>query len=114
MAFKYDFLVIGSGLAGASFALKVADFGKVAIISKSSLDETNTSYAQGGIAAVINKPDSFENTPLATPILKVNITVAPKKPPEAAVGVKACLKMSIRAAGIYSSFISIIRSAPPI
>ncbi len=60
MIHKFDFLVIGSGLAGASFALKVADYGKVAIISKTNLEETNTSYAQGGIAAVTAKADSFE------------------------------------------------------
>jgi len=57
---KYDFLVIGSGLAGTSFALKVAEYGKVAIVSKADLSETNTSYAQGGIAAVTAKSDSFE------------------------------------------------------
>ena len=57
---EYDFLVIGSGAAGLSYALKVAQFGKVALISKASLDETNTSYAQGGIAAVTSKPDNFE------------------------------------------------------
>jgi L-aspartate oxidase len=56
----YDFLVVGSGLAGLSFALKVADKGKVAVITKSSLNETNTSYAQGGIAAVTYAPDDFE------------------------------------------------------
>ncbi|MGE0089280.1 MAG: L-aspartate oxidase [Bacteroidales bacterium] len=55
-----DFLVIGSGIAGLSFALKVADFGKVIIISKTSLDESNTKYAQGGIAAVTSKLDSFD------------------------------------------------------
>ncbi|NBC81951.1 MAG: L-aspartate oxidase [Bacteroidetes bacterium] len=55
----YDFLVIGSGLAGLSYALKVAPHGKVAIISKTKLEETNTSYAQGGIAAVTHKPDSY-------------------------------------------------------
>ncbi|OFX83598.1 MAG: L-aspartate oxidase [Bacteroidetes bacterium GWF2_33_16] len=54
-----DFLVIGSGLAGLSFALKVADQGKVIIISKTSIDETNTRYAQGGIAAVMYDPDNF-------------------------------------------------------
>lgn len=57
---KYDFLVIGSGLAGLSFALKVADKGKVAILTKTNLQETNTSYAQGGIAAVTYKPDNYE------------------------------------------------------
>jgi len=57
---KADFLVIGSGLAGLSFALKVADHGKVCLISKTRIDESNTRYAQGGMAAVTYKPDSFE------------------------------------------------------
>ncbi|MBN2485255.1 MAG: L-aspartate oxidase [Bacteroidales bacterium] len=56
----YDFLVVGSGLAGLSFALKVAHKGKVAILSKTTLNETNTSYAQGGIAAVTYAPDDYE------------------------------------------------------
>lgn len=55
-----DFLVIGSGIAGLSFALKAVKYGKVTIISKSSLGETNTRYAQGGIAAVFSEPDNFE------------------------------------------------------
>ena len=54
-----DYLVIGSGLAGLSFALKVADHGNVIIISKTNIDETNTKYAQGGIAAVMYDPDNF-------------------------------------------------------
>ena len=58
---KFDFLIIGSGIAGLSYALKVAQIGKVCIITKSSLDESNTKYAQGGIAAVWNlNKDSFE------------------------------------------------------
>ena len=57
---KVDFLVIGSGLAGLSFALKVAPYGKVCIVTKTTLNETNTRYAQGGIAAVMDKSDSFE------------------------------------------------------
>ncbi|MFH2141617.1 MAG: L-aspartate oxidase [Bacteroidota bacterium] len=57
---KTDFLIIGSGIAGLSFALKVADKGNVIIISKTTLDETSTSYAQGGIAAVTYNPDSYE------------------------------------------------------
>jgi len=55
-----DFLVVGSGIAGLSYALKVAKYGKVCIITKSKLEETNTKYAQGGIAAVTYKPDTYE------------------------------------------------------
>lgn len=55
-----DFLVIGSGIGGLSYALKVADFGKVVLITKASLDDTNTSFAQGGIASVMYDPDTFE------------------------------------------------------
>jgi len=57
---KVDFLVIGSGIAGLSYALKVGDYGKVCIISKTKADETTTRYAQGGIAAVMYTPDSYE------------------------------------------------------
>jgi len=57
---KVDFLVIGTGLGGLSFALKVAEYGKVCIITKTKLEETNTSYAQGGIAAVTYAPDNYE------------------------------------------------------
>jgi L-aspartate oxidase len=60
MTKKYDFLVIGAGIAGMSFALKVAKKGKVAILSKTGLEETNTYYAQGGIASVTNQTDNFE------------------------------------------------------
>ena len=56
----YDFLVIGAGIAGLSYALKVADYGKVAVISKTKLEETNTKYAQGGIASVMYSPDDYE------------------------------------------------------
>lgn len=60
MEHRYDFLVIGSGLAGLSYALQVANHGKVAIITKGSLTDTNTSYAQGGIAAVSSQIDNFD------------------------------------------------------
>lgn len=61
MIHEYDFLVIGSGLAGMSFALKVADKGKVAILCKNKLEEANTNLAQGGIASVTNTAaDNFE------------------------------------------------------
>lgn len=56
-----DFLVVGSGIAGLSFALKAAKHGKVLIVTKSNEDESSTKYAQGGVAVVVdNKEDSFE------------------------------------------------------
>ncbi len=60
MVKQFDFLVLGSGIAGLSFALKVAPRGRVAIITKKDRAESNTNYAQGGIAAVTSKEDSFE------------------------------------------------------
>ena len=57
---NFDFLVLGSGIAGLSFALKVAPFGRVAIVTKKSRAESNTNYAQGGVAAVTSKEDSVE------------------------------------------------------
>ena len=57
---KVDYLVIGSGIAGLSFALRMAAHGTVAIVTKKKETESNTNYAQGGIASVINSVDSFE------------------------------------------------------
>jgi L-aspartate oxidase len=57
---NFDFAVIGSGMAGLTFALKVAAFGSVAIITKKQSTESNTNYAQGGIAAVMAEEDSFD------------------------------------------------------
>ena len=53
-------MVIGSGIAGLTYALKVAEYGSVIIISKTIADEPSTKYAQGGIAAVSAFPDSYE------------------------------------------------------
>jgi L-aspartate oxidase len=57
---NYDFLIIGSGIAGLTYALKVAGAGTVALITKKQRAESNTNYAQGGIAAVMAKDDSLE------------------------------------------------------
>ena len=59
MEIKTDFLVIGSGIAGLSFALKAAKCGSVAIVTKREPKESATLYAQGGIASVFSKEDSF-------------------------------------------------------
>ena len=59
MKFEADFLVIGSGIAGLSFALNAAKHGTVIIITKKDDKESNTNYAQGGIASVLAKNDSF-------------------------------------------------------
>jgi L-aspartate oxidase len=60
MTKRTDFLIIGSGIAGLTFALKAARFGKVTIVTKSTIDDSSTRYAQGGIAAVFSEPDNFE------------------------------------------------------
>ena len=60
MRYTADFLIIGSGIAGLTYALKVAPYGKVIIVTKDNIAESNTRYAQGGIAAVMYNPDSFE------------------------------------------------------
>ncbi len=57
---EYDFAVIGSGIAGLSFALKAAKHGSVAVITKRKGADTNTAWAQGGIACVTSDEDSFE------------------------------------------------------
>ncbi len=57
---RFDFLVLGSGLAGLHYALRVADVGDVAIITKRKATDSATDWAQGGIAAVMDPSDSFE------------------------------------------------------
>ena len=56
-----DFLVIGSGIAGLSFALNAARHGKVIVVTKKRDSESNTNQAQGGIACVLDPTDSFES-----------------------------------------------------
>jgi L-aspartate oxidase len=60
MQHRTDFLVIGTGIAGLSFAFKVAEYGRVAIVTKKEAMETSTNYAQGGIASVFGQHDSFD------------------------------------------------------
>ena len=61
MADRCDFLVIGSGVAGLAFALRVAEHGTVVVVTKKASAESNTNYAQGGIAAVMDPDDSVED-----------------------------------------------------
>lgn len=57
---QYDFLIIGSGIAGLNFALNAAKHGKVLVVTKKKTAESNTNLAQGGIAAVLDKTDNFK------------------------------------------------------
>lgn len=63
---RFDFVIVGAGLAGLYSALKASNFGKVAVISKTTLEMSNSYWAQGGIAAAIDPNDSprrhFEDT----------------------------------------------------
>ena len=58
---QHDVLVIGSGAAGLTLALSLADHAKVAVLSKGPLNEGSTWFAQGGIAAVLDSKDSIED-----------------------------------------------------
>ena len=58
---SFDFIEIGSGVAGLTFALKAAEHGRVAIITKRAPADSNTAWAQGGVACVWSSEDSFES-----------------------------------------------------
>jgi L-aspartate oxidase len=60
MHHRFDYLVIGSGIAGLSYALDVAAHGTVGLITKKERAESNTNYAQGGVAAVMSQVDSLD------------------------------------------------------
>lgn len=60
MEIKFDFLVIGSGIAGLFFALKACKFGSVMVVTKKNCEESSTKYAQGGIASVMAQDDSYD------------------------------------------------------
>ena len=89
MEIKTDFLIIGSGIAGLSYALKICAYGSVAIITKKDRKESNTNYAQGGIAAVVDADDSpdlhFNDTITAgdglckTDIVRIVVTEGPDR-----------------------------------
>ncbi len=59
MSVRTDYLVLGSGIAGLSFALRAARHGEVTLVTKRSVDESATNWAQGGVAAVLDPTDSF-------------------------------------------------------
>jgi len=61
MLFETDYLVIGSGVAGLSFALDASKKGSVTVVTKNEASESSTRYAQGGIASVLDHKDSFES-----------------------------------------------------
>jgi L-aspartate oxidase len=60
MQITTDFLILGSGIAGLSFALRAQEHGHVIVVTKRAADEAATSWAQGGVAAVLSPEDSFE------------------------------------------------------
>src|SRR5450432_2602323 len=60
MALSTDFLVLGSGIAGLTFALRAAEFGQVLLVTKRECDDAATNWAQGGVAAVLAPDDSFD------------------------------------------------------
>ena len=60
MTSKFDYIVIGSGLAGLTFALRASENAKVCVLTKANIAESNTTYAQGGIAAAVGERDTWQ------------------------------------------------------
>jgi L-aspartate oxidase len=58
---EVDVLIVGSGIAGLSLALRAAEHGQVLVLTKSSAEDSSTNHAQGGIAAVFDREDSFRD-----------------------------------------------------
>ena len=58
---EYDFVVVGTGVSGLSFALEASKYGSVAVITKRASENSNTTWAQGGICCVADDEDSFES-----------------------------------------------------
>jgi L-aspartate oxidase len=102
---QFDFLILGSGVAGLSFALRVAPHGRVAIVTKKGCADSSTNYAQGGIAAVTSKEDSFDlhvrDTLVAgAGLCKENVvrTIVEEGPARIRELIKLGMKFSLRAA----------------
>ena len=58
---KFDFIIVGSGLAGMNAALNASNYGKVLLLSKKKITQSNTYYAQGGIAVALDPQDNFSS-----------------------------------------------------
>jgi L-aspartate oxidase len=89
MQITTDFLILGSGIAGLSFALRAQAHGQVVVVTKRAADEAATSWAQGGVAAVLSPEDSFakhaEDTMVAGAGLchQVVVDICAREAPEA-------------------------------
>ena len=86
---QFEFIVLGSGIAGLSFALKVAKRGRVAIVTKKDRAESNTNYAQGGIADQASIPVTLAGAavPTTAPTARQTPpTLPPSVPPVITVG----------------------------
>jgi len=102
---QFDFLILGSGVAGLSFALRVAPHGRVAIVTKKGCADSSTNFAQGGIAAVTSKEDSFDlhvrDTLIAgAGLCKENVvrTIVEEGPARIKELIKLGMKFSVRTA----------------